>query len=417
MKKNAFRTLIPAGIVVLGLFLFIYLKITRPESPPVKLRQRAWPVKTMIAEPKSLAPVLTLYGQIETPDRVNATAPGKSRILSITVYEGDRIQKGQVLLALDPRDFQPRVDQARAKVAELQALIKSEQIRYQADKQAWLHEQNLLNLEKAAVKRARKLKEKKLGSLASLESAKEEMERQQLAYTTRKMSLDEHPARLQQLQARLDYAQAELQLALLALERSRIIAPFDGYIEKRLVSIGDQVQDNQTLLTFYPDKQLEVRATIPATFQQELQAALNRGDKLVAQATIAATSLTLQLDRLAGNADVRGIDALFKISTPVASLRPGSTLTLYLQRPPQQQAVIIPFSAMYDNHRIYKYRQGRLQGLHVQHLGEYRDKNGQIKLLVASPDLHRGDHIVITQLPNAINGLPVHEITPQPEAK
>ena len=223
------------------------------------------------------------------------------------------------------------------------------------------------------------------------------------------MALDDHRARLQQLNARLNYAEAELELAELELERSQIIAPFDGLVEKLLVAAGDQVKESQVLVTFYPLDKLEVRAKIPATFRHELQRSIIQGQQLYASAVLAGIPVTLELDRVAGSADARGIDALFTIIQGNNLVRLGSTLSLSLKRPAQQDAIALPFSAIYDNDRIYKLVDGRLAGVKVTHLGDYVDDNNNVKVLISSPQIQAGDLIVITHLPNAINGLRVVE--------
>lgn len=402
-----YKVLAPVIIITAGVLIFIVLKATRPVSKPVSIKERVWQVKTIPAKLEQLAPSLTLYGQIETPALVNAAAPKKSRVVSVSVKEGDAIHKGELLLSLDPRDYHPRVAQAEAKVTELNALITSEKLRYESDRKAYRHEQSLLNLELAAVKRAEMLRNKKLGSTAAHELAQEELERQRLAVTSRKLMLDDHQARLQQLEARLTHAEAELELARLDLERSSIIAPFDGFVEKVQVASGDQVMENQVLVTFYPMEQLEVRAKIPAVFRNEIQSSLIKGNTLTANAVIAGMPVVLELDRVSGSADARGIDALFKITQGNNLVRLGSTLSLNLQRTPIKGVISIPFSALYDNDRIFKLKNGRLEGVRVERLGEHVDNEGEIKLLISSPKIKPDDAILITHLPNAITGLRV----------
>ena len=403
----SFKVLAPVIIIVIGILIFYVLKAARPTSKPVSIKERVWQVKTIPAKLELLAPSLTLYGQIETPDLVNAAAPKNGRVLSVSVREGDAITSGQLLVSLDPRDYEPRVAQEEAKVSELKALITSEKLRHEADQKAYLHEQSLLNLELAAVKRAEMLKNKKLGSTASYELAQEELERQRLAVTSRKLMLDDHHARLQQLNARLAYSEAELELIQLDLERSRIIAPFNGFIDKVHVSPGDQVQESEVLVTFYPLEKLEVRAKIPSAFRNEIQRHLLQGKPLTATAIIAGIPVMLELDRVAGSADARGIDALFIITQGNNLVRLGSTLSLALQRPARKDVIAIPFSALYDNNRIYKLNNGRIEGVKVDRQGEYVDSAGHIELLISSPEIRPGDAIVITHLPNAVNGLRV----------
>ncbi|MCK4840514.1 MAG: biotin/lipoyl-binding protein [Methylococcales bacterium] len=406
MKKLTLKQLLPVLIILFGIAVFALLKLSQPSSVPTAIKERIWHVKSLIANPQSYSPTLSLYGQIESPALVSATAPNKSQVTAVYVREGDAIKKGQLLLSLDERDFKPYLDQASARVSELKALILSEQSRHKADKKSISHERHILNLEYSAVKRATLLKEKKLGSTATLEQAQEELNRQQLSFTNRKLALEDHSARLQQLNARLSHAEADVQLTQLDLERSQIIASFDGFIEKLSVSLGDQVKENQVLLSFYSTEQLEIRAKIPSSFQNEIQKALFIQQTLSASADYAGTPLQLTLNRLSGMADSRGVDALFSIDSGNEWVRPGSSISLSLQRPNKENVIVLPYSALYDNNRIYRIVNHRLELVLVQTVGNYIENNTE-KLLVFSEQLQQGDEILITHLPNAINGLKV----------
>ncbi len=400
------KKFIPLIILAIGVVIFILLKITQSSAIPVTPSERSWHVQTLVAKPQQLAPSLTLYGQIETPALVEASSPKQSRVVSISVREGDPINKGDILLTLDKRDFKPRVVQAESGVAELKGQIQSEQLRYKADKQAYAYEKSILQLEQSSVKRANMLKDKKLGSVAALEEAETKFKRQQLAYTDRKLALDDHASRLQQLKARLTNAQADIELAQLDLERSQVIAPFDGFVEKLSVSAGNQVQENQALLSFYSTEQLEVRAKIPTAFQDEIQKALQNKQGLSATARYAGASMLLELNRLAGMADAGGIDALFSFSSGSEWVKPGSSISLSLKRPNKDNVIVLPYSAIYDNNRVYRVVDNYLQRVKVQVVGNYLDENNE-KLLVYSDEIQPGDKILITHLPNAMMGLKV----------
>ena len=518
------KRLLPVAIIVTGLSVFGYLKLTHPQQPPIQAKERIWYVDTVTAQPQHLSPSLILYGQVETPDLMKGAAPSNSRVDQIFVREGDRVTEGQLLLKLDPRDFEPQVVQEEAQVAELEAMMASERLRHASNKKAIEHEKSLLQLNKAAVERAKKMKAKNLGSMAALDQARQELERQALALTERKLSLDDHKARLQQLAARLKRAQANLDTAHLNLERSQIQAPFTGYIseinvatgdqvnsnqhllslypidtlevraiipgpyqrelqnalsdensllahtnygnvtserrqalaltERKLslddhkarlqqlaarlkraqanldtahlnlersqiqapftgyiseinVATGDQVNSNQHLLSLYPIDTLEVRAIIPGPYQRELQNALSDENSLLAHADYGNTPVVLQLDRLSGAAEPRGIDALFKLVQGADGVRIGSSLSLNLLRPPQDNAVALPYTALYGRDKVYRLIDGRMQGTRINHLGDYIDDAGNSSLLITGELLKAGDQVIITHLPNAINGLRV----------
>jgi hypothetical protein len=69
--------------------------------------------------------------------------------------------------------------------------------------------------------------------------------------------------------------------------------------------------------------------------------------------------------------------------------------------------VPLPFEALYGLKRVYRLDGGRLVTVDVERVGELRLPDGSVQVLVRSPDLHPGDQVVTTQLPNAVNGLRV----------
>jgi multidrug efflux pump subunit AcrA (membrane-fusion protein) len=398
------------AILGAGIGIFVILKLSGPVQQPVESRERVWRVETLLAQPAQLSPTLTLYGRVETPELLRAAAPADGRVAAVEVREGQRIEPGQLLFTMDPRDFVPRVQQAQADVDDLQAQLKREQLQHAANQDALAHERELLELAERALKRARDLRERKLGSDVALDQARENWQRQLLAVTTRQLDVDEHGARLRQYEARLERARAVLTQAQLDQERSALSATFAGFVARVNVAAGDQVKRADTLLTLYPSDALEVRAKLPAPYQQELLETLNAGRTLQATARTGATQIVLQLDRVSGEADPSGIDGLFRIQHGTDVLRLGSMLTLQLQRDPQAGVVAVPYTALYGNNRLYKLVDGRLQGITVTALGDYAGASAQPMLLVKSPQLRAGDQLVTTHLPNAVTGLRVDAV-------
>ena len=113
----------------------------------------------------------------------------------------------------------------------------------------------------------------------------------------------------------------------------------------------------------------------------------------------------LALDRLAGEADPSGIDGFFRVTAGVERLRLGNLLKLNLQRPEQTDLVPIPFQSIYGNNRIYLLRDGRMQGVVVETIGQYLPPGREAALLIRSPEIGAGDRIIRTHLPHAVSGL------------
>jgi multidrug efflux pump subunit AcrA (membrane-fusion protein) len=390
------RRFLPLLILAIAIAGFVLLRATRPAPPAVEARERVWRVEAMTATPETIQPTLVLYGRVEAPDRVRAAAPVSGRVLELKVRDGDRVEAGAVLARLDPRDLQPRVVQAEAD-------IERERIRHRHDLDAIKQERTLLALAEAKVARFEKLKNARLGAESAFDQAREEAARVQLSLTQREQAIAEHPARLAQLQAKLAEARRDAQ-------RGEITAAFAARIGKVEVAAGDQVQPGQTLLSLYASETLYLRARVPAIYAEELRGALQRGERLTADAEFGGGRVTATLERIAGEADARGVEVLLRLDER-SRVPAGAFLNAVLQRPPVEAVVALPPSALHGGDRIYTVRDGRLAGVRVLRAGERRDAE-RLQLLVRADTLPAGSTVMVTHLPHAIDGLAVELVKP-----
>ncbi len=407
---NKKKVLLPVLLLAIGIGGFAALKASRPKPPVVPPKEPVWRVETVAVALKKASPILTLNGRVESPDQTKAAAPGVGGVLTVKVREGQRVAPGQVLLELDARDFQPKVEQARGEVLELDAAIKSEELRHRADLDQLEHEKQLLASAAADVKRFEQLQKENFYSQTAVEQSRSSLARQNISLRTRELAIADHQARLLQLQARLLKAQANLDQAQLAAARSRVTAPFAGYVAKVETAVGDQVNTGQSLISLYPAAGLEVRAKLPATQQDEFLAAMAKGGQSHASARVGGETLAFRLVRTAGAADARGLDGFFALSAPSATLRVGELVTLEVARAPVDGVVAVPYTALYGGSQIYRIEAGRLKTLEVEVLGETGGQPN--RLLVKSPELKNGDLLMATHLPNAVSGLEVEALKP-----
>ncbi|MCU0937434.1 MAG: HlyD family efflux transporter periplasmic adaptor subunit [Gammaproteobacteria bacterium] len=368
------RRTLPAVLLLLGAGGFAALKATRPAAPAVEPRERVWRVETVAVAPAEHRPVLSLFGRVEAPDRIRAAAPVAGRLLEVRVRDGERVAAGQVLARLDPLDLQPRLAQARAEV-------EKERLKQIHDREALEQERQVLRLAETAVDRALKIQTRNLGSESSVDEAREQLARARLAVTLREQSLAEHPARLASLQARL--AEAERDVA-----RGEVTAPFEARIGRVEAAAGDQLQSNQAILTLYPLDGLYLRAKLPGARSAELRGALESGARLTARGEYGGRPVTATLERIAGEAEARGVDALLRLE-PGAEVPLGAFLDLLLERPPAPGTVALPFAALHGGDRVFEVRDGRLRAVAVERVGE-RAGEGASQVLVRAPELARG---------------------------
>lgn len=400
------KRLIPVLIIAAGIAGFLLLKMTRPEPEQVSASERSWRVEVQVVEPATHTPVLPLYGEVLAPEQLTVTATLAGRIGERPVTEGQRVAEGDLLVALDDADIQPALAQAEAQVADLQAQIRSEQVRFRNDTAALTSEQAILDNARRQLERTRSLVNRNLASREALEASTDTAARAELTVNSRQRAIDEHPARLQSLNAKLAQAEANLEGIRRDASRARMAAPFDGIVTDIQAARGDQVSRNEPLLSLYPVDGLELRARVPDVFRAELLDALARGDTLTATSTDGA--YRFRLARFAGTSDASGTDAILELEGEPRGIRPGALMPVTLERAGRDNTVVIPFSALYGADSVYLLTaDGRMERATVERIGEATGRNGERRLLVSGDALISGTRLITTHLPNAVTGLKV----------
>jgi len=404
-KKNL--TVLLKVVLILGLFVAIFMMLvkTKPEQPALDVQQKSWPVKVVTVSTQTLSPVQSLFGKIESNEFVTAASPVNGVIDTVAVKEGDEVTAGQVLVALSPADIELPYQIAKSDVADTQAQLDLQALAYEADQKKLASEKRVLALKKNDLQRNQQLIKKNLASQSAVEQSKEALVRQEFVVIGAQLSVAENKAKVTQLKARLAKAKANLQQTELNLQRGKVVAPYDARIAKVLVNVGDRVSSSSPMVSFYASNSLELRAKIPAVQLPQVHDALAESVKLQAIYQQESFNHVLPLKRLAGESSTSGLDAFFELPLVLKNTRPGELMQVYLQGKPVDNAIAVPYSALYGYDRIYVVRDGVLQAKAVQSLGETL-VDGQTWVLLKG-DVQTGDLVTTTHLPNAISGLKV----------
>lgn len=167
----------------------------------------ALPIEVATVVERPVQSWFTYTTRLESPQQI-ALRPRVSGVIdSVEFVEGEQVTKGQLLFNLDPRPFEAQVDRLQAQIESAQASLQ------QANNEA---------------KRAQRLKERNAISAEEAES---------------------RATAVKQAQASLMALRAELQLAQLDLEFSKITSPIDGLISRAEITRGNTVTANQSVLT------------------------------------------------------------------------------------------------------------------------------------------------------------------------
>jgi multidrug efflux pump subunit AcrA (membrane-fusion protein) len=326
---------------------------------------------------------------------------------------GQNVSKGEKLLRLDDLDVKLTLTQREAELTEIEAQIQSENTRYQTDRAALEQETKLLALAQSALERAERLAQTQVGSQANVDDAHQAVTRQQLSLISRRRAITDHPSRLTQLQARRLRAAALRDQVLRNLERTRIVAPFDGRITAVHVSPGDRVHPGDRLVDVFDIAYTEIRAQVPNRHLPVIRQSLHEGTPITATATLDGASIKLTLTRLSGKIEAGegGVDAFFDFQGERPPLELGRTIPVLVSLPAQPGVFALPATAVYGADTVYHINNDRLIRVSVEHVGEYRNGEWGSWSLFRSTVLQDGDIVLTSQLPNAVEGLKIEIIS------
>ena len=403
------RALPPVPRLLIGTFVaIILLSLFRPSAPQKPATDSSPRVQVELAQPGRFAPQLSLFGRIESPASATLSSSVVALVQQAVALPGDRVNKGELILQLDPREAALARAQAEALLSQAEAQKSAAIKRHQSDRKALELEQQLTRLAQENVSRLERLRQTNLASQTQLDEARQNLTRQQLSLEARQLAVSNYQNDLRRLDSDISRARAARDQADLDLARSQVHAPFDGRITALHVAEGERVQPGAPLISLYADQGIEIRAQIPLSHLPEVRAGLNNGG-LAGELLIENRRLPLRLARLAGEVERGrgGVDGLFVLKDSNITPELGRPLPMVLSLPPRDGLLALPAAALHGLDRVYRLdNENRLQTVSVQRIGEWQQADGQRRLLFQG-DFKAGDRIVVTQLPGAIDGLKV----------
>ncbi|MCP5151431.1 MAG: efflux RND transporter periplasmic adaptor subunit [Chromatiales bacterium] len=403
------RIILPTLILAAGLGGAVALVKSKPQREPLAREERAWVVAARAVTPGTLSPTLTLYGRVDSPNVSHLRSGLEADVAAVEAREGDRVAAGQRLVRLDDRDARLALTQRRAEAADIEAQIRSETLRHEADLTLVSRDERLLALARDEVARLEPLVRSRMASQTQLDVARQQVERAARDLEVRRLSVREHDARQAQLAARLNRARALVEAAELDLARTEIVAPFEGRVTEVAVAPGNRVRPGDPALTLYDLGAVEIRAQVPLQHLPAVRPRSEDGSETRAEALVDGVRVGAVLDRLSGEvaAGAAGADAIFEIRDGAEAVQLGRVVELLVTLPPQDDVVALPFEALYGRDRVFRVVGERMEPVSVERVGERRAAGGGAEVLVRGAELAAGDRVVVTQIPSASAGLRV----------
>jgi len=202
-----------------------------------------------------------------------------AQVTEVLVDDNQLVDAGDLLVRLDPRDFEIALAHARANLATRQAEHREAQSRLvqqdsliaaaQAEIEARQAEQRRIQLDIDRITPLRQsgfASEEQLSNFrAQLDVAKAQVRRATADARTQTLSKDSLNADIARLEAMVAAAEADITRAGLDLQRTEIRAPIAGRVGQRSVRVGLNAQRGAHLLALVPQQKLWVQANFKET--------------------------------------------------------------------------------------------------------------------------------------------------------
>src|SRR5260370_35129208 len=177
------------------------------------------------------------------------------RIVELHVVDNKYVRKGDLLLVIDPTNFRIAVSQSEAAVQQAQANVQNIDAQMNVQQAQINASEAQLQLGRAAVVfaqqqagRSQKLAKDGWGTVQNAQQFTSQLNQQEATVRSAQENLNQTRRQVKTLKAQrlsaeagLAQAKAQLNQSQVNLERTRILAPVDGYVTNLLAQLGDYV--------------------------------------------------------------------------------------------------------------------------------------------------------------------------------
>lgn len=383
--KKLLKMIAPVLVLLAGFIIVQALVAAKPD--PEKTDDEARPISLYVDEVKSEVVTISIrtQGEVRPKTEIDLVPQVSGRIVAMSDHfnEGAEFLPDSMLIKIDDADYQLAAVRAEARVAEAQTSLERE--------------------------------------LATAQIKEEEWRDERADQTPTQFALN--LTQVAEAEAKLRSARADLQKARLDLQRTEIRVPFLGRVREREVGIGQYVAAGTRVGRVFSIDTVEIR--LPLTDTQLVELNLPMGfmaNRLMQAPTVNFSAAMGNRDYkwqghivrvdAAVDQDTRLIYATAEVEDPygVATsdgmpLAVGMFVSAQIEALSEQSALVMPRLALRNLDKVYVINdENRLEIRTVDVLSTSEDR-----VLVTS-GVRTGDRVVISTLPNAVDGMEVEPI-------
>jgi RND family efflux transporter MFP subunit len=306
-------------------------------------------VKTDAVREESVRRTLEVVGTLAAEDQVTVSSEVEGVVRRVLADLGDRVTSGQPLVELDREKLQYNLDQQRA--AHARALTRygapnADDLPQVEDTPDVRRAAAELEQARQAFDRAAALNKRQLIAQQALDDADTAVRLKRAAYDT---ALQE----VKNLRTDIDASAAAMKLAERALRDTSIRAPFDGYVQQRMVSLGELVKAQMPVMSVVRVDPLKLRSEIP----ERMAPWVKVGQPLTLRVdAYPDRSFSATVSRISPAVTTETRTFAFEALAPnsEALLKPGTFARVRLETSLVEQVKTIPYAAMQYRYGVYR---------------------------------------------------------------
>ncbi len=312
----------------------------------------------------SVRRAVDVVGTLTAVDQVTVSSEAEGTVRAILADLGDRVQTGQVLVKIDNERQQYAFQQQQAALARTLAQYGAKDPQHLPDPENTPDVRRAsaeLAQAQSAFDRAQTLLKRELVAQQAFDDAQAELKTKQAGYEVALQNA-------RNLTANIQAAEAEMKLADRRLRDTDIRAPFDGYVERRLVNLGELVKSQMPVMSIVRLDPLKVIAEIPermAPWIDDGRPVELRVDAYPARAFVGKVTRISP----AVNTGTRAFPFEAAVPNTDGALKPGTFARVHVESGKVDEVLTLPYSALqyrYGVNRVFVVNGDRLEMRELQ---------------------------------------------------
>jgi RND family efflux transporter MFP subunit len=325
------------------------------------------PPKPVAVAPVQRDPVrraVDVVGTLTAVDQVTVSSEADGTVRAILADLGDRVKADQVLVRLDNERQTYSYQQQQASLARTLAQYGA------TDPQHLPEPENTPDVRRAAAelaqsenafKRANELARRELVSRQDFDVAQAELQ-------TKRAGMEVALQNARNLRASIQASEAATKLSDRQLRDTEIRAPFDGYVERRLINLGELVKAQMPVMAIVRLDPLKVTAEIP----ERMAPWIDNGRPVDLHVdAFPGRTFNGKVTRIspAVNTGTRAFPFEAVVPNPDGALKPGTFARVHVESGKVDEVLTLPFTALqyrYGVNRVFVVSGDRLEMRELQ---------------------------------------------------